>query len=200
MNTSNSDTNSNNISGLKDGNLDSFKELFLNFQPKLYAFVFRYLKTRADSEEIVQEVFIQVWENRSNLKENLSFNSFLYTITKNKIVDYFRKKKTETLYKNYVFNYMDMIHDDTNKELIYKDYNEALSEAIALLPEKRRSVFIMSKKFGMSRTEIAKFLDISENTVKNQLQEAMNFIRTMLNKEISLLILLLITYLLRFYS
>jgi RNA polymerase sigma-70 factor (ECF subfamily) len=95
---------------------------------------------------------------------------------------------------------MDMIHDDTNKGLIYKDYNEALSEAIALLPEKRRSVFIMSKKFGMSRTEIAKFLDISENTVKNQLQEGMNFIRTMLNKEISLIMLLLISYLLRFYS
>jgi RNA polymerase sigma-70 factor (ECF subfamily) len=199
MNIANSDIKPHILTGLKEGNLNAFKELFFQYQPKLHGFVFRYLKSKTDAEEIVQEVFIQIWENRTSINENLSFNSFLFTITKNKIIDYLRKKKTETLYRNYVFNYLELINDSTDKELMYKDYNEALADAITQLPKKRRAIFIMSKKFQMSRTEIAQFLDISENTVKNQLQDAMNFIRTMLNKEILLLFLIIINYLSELY-
>jgi RNA polymerase sigma-70 factor (ECF subfamily) len=181
------------LTRLKEGDLIAFKELFVKFQPKLYAFVFRYLKGKEDSEEIVQEVFIQVWENRSNINENLSFKSFLFTITKNKITDYFRKKKTEILYRNYVLNYLEVLHDNTNKELIYKDYTALLADTIDQLPEKRKIIFIMSKKLGMSRNEIAQFLNISENTVKNQLQEAMKFLRNIFDKEIWPVALLLIS-------
>jgi RNA polymerase sigma-70 factor (family 1) len=192
--TNNLETETYLLTKLKESDIGSFEQIFDLFYQKLYAFVFRYLKSKEDSEEIVQDVFIQIWENRLNLNENLSFKSYLFTITKNRIIDYFRKKKVESLYKNYVQNFVEMVHDGTYKELIYKDYDIALTEAIQQLPEKRREVFILSKKFGMSRAEIAKFFNISENTVKNQLQEALSFLRETLKKEVFIFILAIINF------
>ncbi|HEY4789013.1 MAG TPA: RNA polymerase sigma-70 factor [Bacteroidales bacterium] len=192
MNTSNLELKEHTLTRLKEGDMNSFEEVFTIFQPKLLAFVYRYLKSKEDSEEIVQEVFIQIWENRTTLNEKLSFKSYLFTITKNRIIDYFRKKKIETLSKNYVRNFTELIHDNTSSELVYKDYDAVLAEAIEKLPDKRKVIFLLSRKFGMSRNEIANFFNISENTVKNQLQEALNFLRDILKKEVLLIILLII--------
>lgn len=177
---------------LKIGDINSFKKLYIIYQSKLYQFIFRYLKKKEDSEEIVQDILVHVWENRSNLNENLSFKSYLFTIAKHKIVDYFRKKKVETLYRNYIQNYIEIVNDNNNNELIYKDFTSELIGAIEKLPEKRKVIFIMNKKLGMSRIEIANFFNISENTVKNQLQEAMKFLRQVLKTETLVLIAILI--------
>jgi RNA polymerase sigma-70 factor (family 1) len=193
MNTSNLEFREHTLSRLKEGDINSFEEIFNIFQPKLYAFVFRYIKSKEDTEEIVQEVFIQIWENRINLNEKLSFKSYLFTITKNRIVDYFRKKKIESLSRNYIQHFTELIHDSTYMELFYKDYDAALAEAIERLPNKRKEIFILSKKFGMSRTEIARFSNISENTVKNQLQDAVNFLRDFLKKEVFIMIMFLVS-------
>ena len=193
MNTSNLELRENTLTKLRDGDLASFEEVFNIFQPKLYAFVFRYLKSREDSEEIVQEVFIQIWETKSNLNEKLSFKSYLFTITKNKIIDYFRRKKIDTLSKNYIQNFTELVHDDTHRDIIYKDFDTTLAKAIEQLPAKRKVIFILSKKFGMSRSEIAKFYNISENTVKNQLQEAINFLKETLKKDILIYILFILS-------
>lgn len=184
MNTLNLELREHTLSKLKNGDMSSFEEVFTIFQPKLLTFVFRYLKSKEDSEEIVQEIFIQIWENRSELNEKLSFKSYLFTIAKNKIIDYFRKKKIETLSRSYILNFTEIIHDNTYREVIYKDYDEVIAHAIDKLPDKRKVIFILSKKFGMSRNEIANFYNISENTVKNQLQEALNFLREILKKEV----------------
>jgi RNA polymerase sigma-70 factor (ECF subfamily) len=177
------------ISGLIQSDWNSFKELYILYKPLLMAFVFRHLKNREDSEEIVQDVFARVWEQRQNINADLSFKSFLFTITKNKIIDYFRKVKTENLYTNYIANYIEIIQDTTNSNIASKEINQSLSKAISLLPEKRKTVFLLSKKFNLSRNEIAQFLNISENTVKNHLQEAIQFLRENLKDEVVLLFL-----------
>ena len=195
MNTSNLELRENTLAKLKDGNLSSFEEVFGIFQPKLLSFVFRYLKSKEDSEEIVQEVFVLLWENRATLNEKLSLKSYLYTITKNKIIDYFRRKKIETISKNYIKNFTELIHEGTYKDIIYKDFDTTLAHAIEKLSDRRKVIFILSKKFGMSRNEIANFYNISENTVKNQLQEAMNFLKDFVKKEILLFLLIMISWL-----
>ena len=178
---------------LKNGDISSFKDIYVYYKPLLFSFSLRYLKNKEDSEEIVQEIFVQFWENRHKIDTSLSIKSYLFTITKNKIIDYFRKHKVEALYENYVLNFIDLIHDNTQKDIIFKDLNTAVSEAIDKLSDKRKQVLIMSKKLGMTRAEIAKFLDISENTVKNQLQEALQFLKEAVGYEF---IFLFITFLL----
>jgi RNA polymerase sigma-70 factor (ECF subfamily) len=171
------------IINLRNGDWNSFKEIYLLYKPVLQSFVFRYVKNQADSEEIVQDVFTGIWEQRQNLKEDLSFRSFVFTITKNKIIDYFRKTKIEKLYKNYISNYIEEIQENTQRKIQNNDLSHTITRAIDLLPEKRKAIFILSKKFELSRSEIASFLNISENTVKNQLQEAIQFLRENLKKE-----------------
>lgn len=189
MNTSNLEFREHTLTKLKNGDWSSFEEIYNIFRPQLYAFVFRYLKSKEDSEEIIQDVFIQIWENRGFLNEKLSFKSYLFTITRNRIIDYFRKKKIEVLSRNYIQNFTEIVHENTYKELIAKDMDSVLSDAIDKLSEKRKAIFLLSKKFGMSRSEIANFFGISENTVKNQLQEAINFLKDIMKKDIVIVVL-----------
>ena len=83
------------VKQLRKGDLAAFDSLFNTYNKKLFYFAKGYLKSTEDAEGLVQEVFIKIWENRSTLKEHLSFNSYLYTITYNSILKFFRKKGRE---------------------------------------------------------------------------------------------------------
>ena len=169
------------LSALKKGNIESFKSLYKTYQPKIFAFSLRYLKVIEDAEGITQEVFIELWKNRKKINVNLSLSSFLFTIAKNKIIDHFRKQQKQTLFNNYLQHYVEF----TNTLYIDNAENNATSEqvesAIKKLPKKRKIVLLLSKKFGLSRREIADFMGISENTVKNQLLEALKYLRQVLH-------------------
>lgn len=183
------------LARLRKGDVNAFEEVYQKCNGPLYLFVFRYIKSKQEAEEIVQDVFIQLWMKKENIRENLSFKSFLFTITKNKIIDYFRRKKTKDLYLNYLRNYTEIISTTTDQDFIYKDFDSLIAQIVNKLPEKRKMVFIMNKKLGMTRAEIADFFQVSENTVKNQLQEAMDFIRQNIRKEVFTLLFFLFVWL-----
>lgn len=170
------------LCSLKKGNIESFEIIFKMYQPKLIAFSYRYLKVYEDAEGVVQEVFVELWKNRNKINENLSISSYLFSITKNKIIDYFRKKKRQNLFENYLHHYLKNSIVET-KESDNKENFRNLNKIVKNLPEKRRIVFLLSKKFGLSRKEIADFMEVSENTVKNHLLEAMKTIKNLLRKE-----------------
>ncbi len=83
------------VKSLKKGDLFAFDQLFSKYSKKLYYFAKGYLGSKEDAEGLVQEVFLLVWDKRKELKEHLSFNAFLYTVTYNAIRKYFRKKARE---------------------------------------------------------------------------------------------------------
>ena len=76
---------------LQKGNVEAFDSLFEVYSSKLFGFAVKYFKNEADAEELVQEVFVKVWENRQTLKSELSFKSYLFTIALNQIRKYFNK-------------------------------------------------------------------------------------------------------------
>lgn len=165
------------LSALKKGDKESFRSLYKTYQPEIFAFLLRYLKAIEAAEDITQEVFIELWKNRRNININLSLSSFLFTIAKNKIIDHFRKQQRQTLFNNYFQHYLEFTNT-LNEENGGNDVtSRKVDSVINKLPEKRKIVFLLSKKFGLNRREIADFLGISENTVKNQLQEALKFLR-----------------------
>lgn len=183
------------LSAIKKGDIESFRSLYKTYQPKIFAFSLRYLKVTEAAEDLTQEVFIQLWENRQKININFSLSSFLFTIAKNKIIDHFRKQQRQTLFNNYIQHYLEF--PNTLKE--ENEGNNVTSiqveSVINKLPEKRKIVFLLSKKFGLNRREIADFLGISENTVKNQLQEALKFLRHVLHQETVLTFLFFISFL-----
>ncbi len=162
---------------LRNDSQHSFKKLFDLYSLKLYSFARSYLKSEVEAEEIVQEVFLKLWEKRRQLDTGKSFHSYLFTIAFNAIRKRFNQKMRDDKFKHDLFAWISC--DDPSVEA-RQDYERLLNKLEALigqLPEKRKEIFLKRKKEGRSIPEIANEMGISPKTVKNQITEAMNFLK-----------------------
>jgi len=169
------------VKGLAKGNILALNTLFKEHSNRLYCFAFGYLKSEAEAEELVQEVFTIIWEKRANLKKELSFKSFLFTIAFNIIRKHFRNKAYLSEYFKNGKNVDLDIH--TSQKINYNSLYQYITELVDQLPERRKEIFIKSRFEGLSIKEIAEKLKVSHKTVGNQLTDALKFIRTNLNRE-----------------
>lgn len=169
------------VKQLSKGNLLAFNALFKIYGIKLYHFAYRYLKSKEESEELVQEVFTIVWERRKDLKHDLSFKSYLFTISYNIIKKHFRARTYLTdYYKEITGNNTDTV---TSQKVIYNSFLQFLNEIVNKLPKRRKEIFIKSRYEGLSIKEISDKLGISHKTVENQLTDALKYIRSKIEKE-----------------
>ena len=169
------------VQNLSKGNLLAFNTLYNEYSNRLYRFALGYLKSEAEAEELVQEVFTKIWEKRADLKKELSFKSFLFTIAFNIIRRHFRTKAYLSEYfKTGVISEPDM---QTSQKITYDSLYQYITELVNQLPERRKEIFIKSRFEGLSIKEIAEKLKISHKTVENQLTDALKFIRTNLNRD-----------------
>ena len=164
------------ILALKEGNLKAFNQVFDRYAKRLYRFSMGYLKSAENAEEIVQEVFLKIWHNREELIVQKSFDSYLFTIAKNGILNTIRKSKSEQAYLNYAKLYpgKDVLLD---QELDFKELKKAYQEAIAQLSPRRKEIFLLSREQSLSNAEIAQKMNISVKTVENQMTSALAEIR-----------------------
>jgi len=168
---------------LQKGNVAAFDSLFEIYSPKLFGFALKYFKTETDAEELVQEVFVKVWENRQTLKSELSFKSYLFTIALNQIRKHFNKKATSLRYLESLQNLPEFTENQSINDDNYESALTQINLIIEQMPSRRREIFIKSKLEGKSSKEIAAELNISAGTVDNQVSEALRFIRTHLRTD-----------------
>jgi len=169
------------VNSLSKGNLLAFNTLYKEYSHRLYRFALGYFKSEAEAEELVQEVFTIIWEKRENLKEELSFKSFLFTIAFNLIRKHFRTKAYLAEYlKTRIRDDLDM---QTSQNITYDSLYQYINELVIQLPSRRKEIFIKSRFEGHTIKEIAEELKISHKTVENQLTDALKYIRTNLNRE-----------------
>ena len=168
---------------LREGDTKAFDALFNKYAQRLYNFSIKYLKEAEEAEEVVQEVFMYIWEKKSGLKPESSFNSYIFTIAHNIIKKHFIKKCRENEHKD------ELIHDFLKQEnnldqnIDYKFLLEKVQKIIDKLPERRREIFLKRKYEGLSLKQIAEELNISPNTVENQLTSAKKQILEELKKD-----------------
>ena len=180
------------VSNLSKGNLLAFNTLYNEYSSHLYHFAFRYLKSKDEAEDLVQQVFTIIWEKRAELKEELSFKSFLFTITFNIIRKHFRTKSYLSEYfKTRISEDQDL---QTSQKITYDSLYQYITELVNHLPDRRKEIFIKSRFEGLSIKEISEELKISHKTVENQLTDALKFIRTNLNQESLPLLLFLVLF------
>lgn len=179
---------------LQKGNVAAFDSLFAIYSVRLYGFALKYLKNETDAQELVQEVFVKVWENRKSLKSELSFRSYLFTISFNNIRKHFNKKAT-------ALRYLESLHNDafpqSPETLDNEDYESLMLRINSLIdemPPRRREIFIKSKMEGKSSKQIAAELGISSGTVDNHISEAIHQLRSQLKNENILCLLLAVLY------
>ena len=165
------------VSNIIRGDIKSFDVLFERYYPLLFTFVLRMLKDREAAEDITQECFIKLWLYRDRLKPELPVKNILYKIIRNSCLDYFRSKK-EVL-KSLVSSLGTELTDSAKADemLSYHQTNDILLRQVSQFPEKRRTVFEMSRYLNMSNRDIAERLNISERTVEKHIQLALRDLR-----------------------
>jgi len=164
------------VRSLKKGDINSFDRLYHLYYKKIYLFAKGILKSPEDAENIVQEVFIKIWEKHKELDEKLSFESFVFTVTYNTSISFIRRKLREQSFLKEWYKRLENERSAVN-EADYNDLQERIKNLISQLPKRRREVYMMSREEGLTYTEIAKRLDISINTVENHMAASLKFLR-----------------------
>lgn len=165
------------ICQLKAGDKQAFNKLFYQYQKKLYNFSYKLLHAQEEAEEIVQEVFIKVWEHRSTLKEGLPFEAFIIRIAKNLIYNKAKRRVNEFAYKEYCMQYSNTLRLTTEDEINFNTLERLTSQFVEQLPPLRKTVFTMSRIQGLTNKEIASQLDISVSTVENHINKALKSLK-----------------------
>lgn len=188
MSAININTGESSHSAIKRMSEEHFEELFCNFYPKLLAYAISILNDKQAAEDIVQEVFLYMWEKRENLQVDTGFYSYIFQSTYTKCVDYIRKdsrldKREQQSILKFAEEYQSYIENDAHpiKELFSKDFNEKLSELLEQLPEARRQVFKLAYLDGLKAREIAVKLEMPQRTVESHIYLTLKFLRTQLS-------------------
>lgn len=176
---------------LKQGDAETFEKVFFSFAERIYYFAMRYMRNQHDAEEIVQEVFVKLWENRSNLNDQLSFSGYLFTIARNTIFNQNRKKVNEQAYQEYVKVFLENSTRRTEEDLIYSDIKGIVDKVVEDLPPQRKLIYKMSREKGLSYKEIAEELKLSERTVETHIRLALKTLTQVLDEHYILPIMLL---------
>ena len=171
------------VEKLQKGSVETFDLIYEKYSGKLYSFALKYLRSKADAEELVQSVFLKLWENRKNLIKEFSFKSYLFTIAYNDICKLFRKRNylqkfiSDTLYEN------SQSSSETEDGINYRSVLERVQQIIDKLPERQKTIFLKSRQECKSTKQIAEEVDLSPGTVDNYISEALKFIRNRLRNE-----------------
>jgi len=171
------------VEHLKQGDVKAFDDLFSKYAARLYNFSVKYLKSTEEAEEVVQEVFLYIWEKRDGLKPEHSFNAYIFTIAYNIIKKYFNKKSRDNAFKDDLIYSLLQQENRLDQIIDYKFLLEKVELYIEALPKRRKEIFVKRKYEGLSVRQIANELGISPNTVENQLASAQKQIQDELRKE-----------------
>ncbi len=182
------DTDQELLADIANGDSRAFEILYRRYFSKLYGAAYKRLQDKELTEEIVQELFVSLWERRASLPiENIE--NYLFTSIKYLVIAQFKK---DTLFEKYSSTLNLDENDDnfTEQAVAFDELNAAYQDALLSVPEKCREVFLL-KRSGLSQKEISEKLDISEKTVENQMTKALKILREALKDYTSLLILFL---------
>lgn len=152
-------------------------EIYALYHHKIFRFSLAYLKNEEDAYDLVQEVFIKLWENRLSLKNDTRFDAFLFTIAKNSVLSLFRKRLTEQKYIDYLAVTATTNTQGTEEQTNYTFLKERYEQLIEQLPPKRQEIYKLSRTKGFSNKQIASMKGIAEKTVEDHLSKAFLFFK-----------------------
>ena len=171
------------VNKLQAGDTEAFDLIYGRYSKKLYTFGLKYLKSVEEAEELVQSVFLKVWENRKGLKKELSFKSYLFTIAYNGICKFFRKQNYQKQFIDEVLYENCEASSITEESIDFKNVLNRIEQIIDTLPEKQKVIFRKSRINGMTSKEIAIELKITPGTVDNYISEALKVLKNKAQKE-----------------
>lgn len=174
---------------LKLGDRSAFQVIFDAYSERLFHFAYSYLKDSNETEEIVQEVFLRLWEIRTEVDEEKSFKSFLYKMTVNRVFNHLKHQIVRQKYEEHLMS-LDPSFSETPEEALRRnELTDKVQEVLNKLPEQKRRIFILSRLKGYSNAEISEKLGLSVRTVENQVYRATKFLKEHLKDDYLILLI-----------
>jgi RNA polymerase sigma-70 factor (ECF subfamily) len=163
---------------IAQGNEEAFAALFHQYRHKILYFAWRFLQSESKAEDVLQEIFLKVWTSREQLRDIRNFKAWLTTITRNHIYNALRRLGTEEVFITELARRAGPGHEDTTQNAIsFNEMERALQKAVSNLTPQQQKVFELSRIQGLKHEQIAERLDISRDTVKKHMTDALRHIR-----------------------
>ncbi|NWJ51024.1 MAG: RNA polymerase sigma-70 factor [Bacteroidetes bacterium] len=187
------------VKDIQEGNIKTFEEVFINYYPFLQKFAEGYVNNKDEASDIVQSVFLSVWERKEKLKTDTNLNNYLITLTKNQCLNFIKHLKAKQTYlqsqsynvNELLLNYYALENLNENK-LILNELTAVIENAINSLPEQCKEIFRMSRFENMKYQEIADKMDISVKTVEKKMSISLGILRAALKDYLMLFLFLYI--------
>ena len=157
-----------------------FEGFFLDYYPRVKGFINGLLQDAEEAEDLSQDIFMSLWQNRGNLKQIDNLDAYLFRIARNAVYRYIERS---LLFKNYQSRQLSDDNSDLyeiESELNAKELELIIAIAVERMPSQRRKIYQMSREQGLSNENIARELNISKRTVENHLTQALADIRKIL--------------------
>mgnify|MGYP002424122244 CR=1 FL=1 len=178
------------LAEIASGNEKAFRKLFDSYKERFYAVAFKMTRSDEAAEDIVQDVFMNIWKNREHLLKVDHPSSYFFPAVYRKVYHHYRRLASERKFLQSA-SAVKETENTTDEMVLAHEYKEWVSQAITRLPPQQQLVFRLSKEEGMNREDIARQLEISPNTVKNHLSNALKFIHAFLRKSSLILIIIM---------
>jgi RNA polymerase sigma-70 factor, ECF subfamily len=162
---------------LAKGDQLAFKDLYLKFHGRIYNFCFKLLANSEEAKDIVQHVFITLWDQRESLDAEKSIEKYIYTIARYSAYQNLRKRVYQQAAFVYFLNNEEQLKEVTFDEVIYDELNSFFEKVIESLPARRKEIFKLNRNEGLTYKDIASRLNISENTVDTQMRHSLQYIK-----------------------
>lgn len=167
---------------LRRGDRSAFNQLYKQYAKPLYWKLLRMVRNNEEVEELIQDLFIKVWDKREQIIIQQSFEAYLYRMAQYMAINYIQKLKRQSrLYDEFQQRTSEIV-DNIEELLEAKETQQLLDQAVAQLSEQRRKAFVLCKIEGKSHQEAAELMNISPNTVHNHLVKAVSFVKDHLEK------------------
>lgn len=171
------------IERLIAGDEKAFCKLYMEYKPRLLKFSITLLKSRSIAEDICQDIFSNIWQNRNYIKSDCSFSSFLFNMARNRIINFLRDESCHKRILNNLYKQAIDYDNSTRHTIMVNDLSEHITHAMKHLSDRQREVFELSRCKFLTNKEIAKLLGISVSTVQDHLSASLKIIRTYFKNE-----------------
>lgn len=167
---------------IKADNMFAFDIIYKKYCKRVYKFGYSILKSSEDAENLTQDVFLNLWENRHKVEKDSSIKSYIFTITYNSSISIIRKKTKESEFVKYLKSLPEINEEPSNVELEFNELTIKLGEIIETLPQRQKEVYVLHRVEGLKYKVISERLHISVNTIENHMSRALKTIREKLGK------------------
>ena len=175
------------FASLAKGDEHAFETIYRHFSKRLFPYVLKLVKVSELAEELIQDIFVNIWINRQPFTEVTHPTPYLFSIANRQALKYLKKVASDARILKTITDHADDSSNETEERIIFRESVESIKAAVAQLPDQRRIIWELSRNEGLSHDQIAEQLKISKNTVKNQMVHATKYIRNFLDGKAGLL-------------